>query len=188
MKRIGLFFVIAFVLLFGMQNTFAAANGTVRNKATYHDEGAPGSEWVHYYGSATTVATDSIGTHYTKAMWIADYTAYNAYFYMVMSNDPGGTEDCNVYVEYSFDRTTWFAGSAASGKIKDALSTTAVSDTLNIVDGVNDTNYKMGLWCRLKFDYQAGNPIGTTLTWHLIFRKNPDSPYKQSKVWTDLSS
>lgn len=167
-KRVIAIVMLVGLLFIGITGVFPAANGTVYNTtAMFEDFGAK----VRYYGTTTTAATDSIGTHYTQAMWIGPLTANNAFYTMVMSNDAGGTEDCNVSLEYSLDRETWFLASLASGVIKDQLTTTAIYDTLNVQNGSSDPYYKIGLWMRLKFAYQAGNPIGTTLSWSVVFDK-----------------
>ena len=183
-NRLFVSFICLVLMIFAVQ-CFAAGTSTLWNRDTYKDEGAPGSAWVHYYGSTATVIanTDSIGTHYTKAMWIGDYNQLNCYYSMVMSNSARGTEDCNVTIQYSADGdTSWYAGSVSSGKIKDQLTTMQVQDTVNVIVGVNDDNYPTGLWCRLKFENQAGNPYLTTLTWHLFFRKDPTFQLRNAKV------
>jgi len=184
-KNLAAIFVLIIAFAIGLA---LAATATTYNNATYFEEGEVGTNYVLYYGTVATTTSDSIGYDYTKPMYIAPFTEYNCFYYLVMSNSARGTEDCNVYVEYSFDRLTWFVGSAASGKIKDQLTTTAVSDTLNIIVGVEDTNYKIAPWMRLKFDYEAGNPALTTTTWKLRFFKNPELETKQAVIGTDRSS
>ncbi len=173
-KRGGGLFIASLlaVVLLCASSVFAVATGVTYNTAVSCQEGPVGTGWVMYYGvTATTVAADSIGDNYTQAMWIPFYTESNAYWNMVMYNSATGTEDVDVYVEFSYDRSTWFVGSQASGKIKDQLTTTMVADTLNIQTGVADNYYKTAPWVRLHFDNQAGNPIGTYATWKLVFRK-----------------
>lgn len=170
MKRF-LFAVLAVFVLAGA--AFPAADATTYNSAVSCQEGPVGTNWVMYYGvTPATTALDSVGHHYTQAMWIPYYTETNAYWEAVMPDDATGVEDCNVYVEFSYDRTTWFVGSQASGKIKDQLvAATRVADTLNVQTGVADLYYRTAPWVRLHFDYEAGNPIGTYVTWKLILRK-----------------
>ena len=164
-------FLLVLALCFPL---FGAANGTNYN-CTTAVKTAPG--YVQYYGNFTTAATDCVGTFYTKSMHVGSLTNYgNAYSYLVCSNDAGGTEDVNVYVEYSFDKKTWALGSLGSGVIKDQLSTTAVIDTINVQNAVHDPYYAIFPYMRLKFIGQTGNPIGTTITWKVKFFKDPDWP------------
>lgn len=172
-------FLFLFLSILLLVNMTTAAD--VSNTTAYAKEGDPGNVWVHYFGSITTLAADSTDTHYTKAMWIAPFNKELAYFYMVMSNAATGTEDCNVTIQYSFDRTTWYAGAAASGVIKDQLTTTAVSDTVNTIVGVSDHHFNTALWMRLACDMQAGNPIATTLTWRIALQK-PASLYRRETL------
>jgi len=150
--------------------TFAADDSVGKNNPTYKSE-YDGK--VRYYGTvSTTVAgTDSVGIDYTKACFIANLNSSNAYFYTIMTNSTRGTEDANISVQYSLDRTTWFLGSQASGVIKDQQSTTATIDTLNVQTGVTDPNYDVGLYVRLKWDYQAANPAENTGSWSIVFTK-----------------
>jgi hypothetical protein len=171
MKKLILF--IAALMLVSIP-AFSGSTSAVYNSPTFCQEGPAGTGWVMYYGytdSCSVANTDSTGDHYTKAMWIPYYTESDCFFNMQSSNSAGGTEDCNVYVEYSYDRTTWFVGSANSGKIYDQLTTTMVADTLNVIVGSRDTFYKTAPWMRLHFDWQAGNPCGSVTSWRLIFRK-----------------
>ena len=172
-------FLLVGLLIAVVASLFAAANGTTSNTSVYVDVGPAGSNYVLFYGTTpTTEATDSIGIHYTKAMYIADFnqTEY-AYFFLDMYNSATGTEDCNVTVQYSYDLTNWVAGAANSGLIKDQLTTTAVTDTLNVINGTSDTNFHIYPYMRLKFDYQAGNPIGTYVTWKIRLVKPIDLDY-----------
>jgi hypothetical protein len=174
----------AFCFMALSSSVFAAANAITYNTAAYASEDKPGTAVLYYGVTPATTALDSVGTHYTQALWIQPYTESNADFYLVMSDGTVSAvvEDCDVYVEYSFDRTTWFVGSANSGKIKDNLTTTAVSDTLNIIVGSEDLNYKFASWMRFKFVYQTGNPIGTIVTWKAKFFKPTNVPYPSYKI------
>jgi len=169
-----------------VRDAIAAATGKTYNTSVSASEIAgPGNTWVMYSGvTPTTVATDSIGDFYTKAMWIPEYNNSNCFFDLKCYNSATGTEDMNVYVEYSYDRTTWFVGAANSGEIYDQLTTTRVSDTLNVIVGSIDTFYRCAPWMRLHFDLQAGNPIGTYANWKLVFRKSADAIGVTNKVAT----
>ncbi len=166
MKKINIYIMFLAALL-TWSLCFGQADTTKNNTARYED--LPGM--VRYYGTTTTSSDDSIGIDYTQAFYIAPLTTSNAMWSAVMSNAAGGTEDCNVVLEYSFDLTTWFAASLASGMIKEQLTTTRIVDTLNVQTGSSDPYYKAAIWARLKNDYQAGNPIGTVLSWDVVFRK-----------------
>lgn len=137
--------------------------------ASYYNEtvsklDVPGK--VVYYGT-TTFADSASGTiYYTQAFFIAPYTAAYAYGYFVCSE--AGTEDVNVFLEYSNDRTTWYAGTTNSAL--DAVGTTAKMDTLNIIAGAEDEPYRTFVWARLKF--VAGGAINsTTISWSVGFDK-----------------
>lgn len=164
---------VLMVLMVAASLVFAAANGTNYNTTT-QVRTYPG--YVIYSGSFTTAVTDCVGTFYTKAMHIGGLSTDNAYSYLVASNSARGTEDVNVYVEYSFDKTTWTLGSLASGVIKDQLTTTAVVDTINVQTGVNDPYYAMYPYMRLKFIGQTGNPAATTITWKVKLNRDPAWP------------
>lgn len=164
-KRAGLI-----VLLIGFAlPLFAAGTSVIYDKPVTVREAKSGGTWVEYSGTAATViaSTDSIGTHYTQAMYIKEFNQENAYWRAVMSNSARGTEDCNVTVQYSDDRTTWVTGN----KIKDQLTTTAIADTLNVQAKVGDVYFRTYQWMRLKLEYQAGNPYLTTLTWSIYLQK-----------------
>lgn len=188
MKKL-LYIVLAGLLLF-VPAAFAAHNSSHYNETVNKFElPGPGSTLVCYYGTTTTTSvagTDSVGTFYTKAMWIPDLTGSDCYFRMVMYNSARGTEDCDVYVLYSTPEDLaygdFYVGSASSGKIKDQLSTTAVQDTLNVLVGTRDANYAGGAWMQLKFSMQAGNPVGTYVKWYLFFQKNTLTPGRVARV------
>jgi len=179
-------FILFGVLILVVASLFAAANGTTSNTPVYVAIGPAGSNYVLFYGTTpATTASDSIGIHYTKAMYIADFnqTEY-VYFYLNMYDSDTGYEDCNVTVQYSYDLTNWVSGSANSGVIQDSLHASAVTDTLNVINGSSDTNFHIYPYMRLKFDYQAGNPIGTYVTWKIRLVKpiELDYPRKNSLI------
>lgn len=171
--------LIVALCLFGALNLFGAATGITYNCAvTITELPGPGQTFVMYSGvTPTTTALDSIGDHYTKWMWIPEFTEHNCFFNIITNNPNTATEKVDVYTEYSYDlvHSTAFVGSAASGLISNDQGATRVADTLNVIVGARDTNYDTGLWIRLHFDYQAGSPIGMYTTWKLIFRKDPET-------------
>lgn len=182
--------LVLIVSLVCVGTLFGAATGITYNTTTNVEVGPKGTDYVLFYGQTTaTVATDSIGDQYTKAMYIADFQVEttNAFFFVDgydVTTAGSGTEDCNVYVEYSFDRTTWVVGAAASGKIQDQVVTTAFTDTLNVIAGATDTNFNIYPWMRLHFDYQAGNPIGAYLWWKIRLKKPIDLDYPRKSSLT----
>lgn len=173
MKFRNLFFVVVLALL-ATVNLFAAATDTTYNAGGTVYETKSDANFIEYRYTSTTVATDSVGLHFSKAFAIESYNIGDApaYVYLVMSNDASGTEDCNVGIEYSFDRTTWVTGPLNSGVVKDQLTTTAILDTLNWAGGAPDLAWRTYPWFRLRFDFQAGNPTGTTLTCRIRIPKD----------------
>ena len=109
-------------------------------------------------------------------MRISDLNSGHCYIGAICS-DVTGTEDVNVLVEYSFDRTNALATALNSGAIDDmdALGTTMKIDTVDVIGGANCGYYKAALWMRLKFDEQTNNPA-TVISWWLTFKKN--EPFK----------
>ncbi len=177
MKRIILLSILAVLLFVGTAQP--AATGITYNCAvTITEMPGPGQTFVMYSGlTPATVATDSIGDHYTKWMWIPELTENDCYFNFITNNPNTATEKVDIYVEYSYDRvsSTAFVGTAASGLLSNDQAATRVADTLNVIVGARDFNFKTGMWLRLHFDYQAGSPIGMITTWKLIFRKDPET-------------
>lgn len=171
MKKLASF--ITGLLLVGLMATlvYAAATGTVKNTDSYYTEGPVGSNYVKYWGvTDATAATDSVGIHYSKALYIAPFAGTTTYalVFLDMYNSALGTEDCNVSMEYSNDLATWVAG---AGVIKDQLTTTEVVDTVNVVTGTTDGRFNTFDYMRFKFDYQTGNPTLTYVTWVLRLQK-----------------
>jgi len=164
MKK-SLFSIFA-ILLLGFS---FMAMGDTYNYTTSADEGAT---YVRYLGQVS-LASDSVGNHYTEAFYIGDSNQNTAYTSLVCSN-VAGTEDVNVYLECSQDRLNWVT---ISGVLKDQLTTTQVYDTLNVIMGVNRLEYKSSVWARLKFDGQTNNP-STTVTWSAYLPKNTGAPSK----------
>lgn len=125
-----------------------------------------GFDYVRYYGTVD-MSDDTTGSHYTQAFLIGNANAVDGMLQAACSE--AGTEDVNVFVEYSHDRTTWTAGTT-DGDL-DALGTTTVNDTLGIAAGVDQILYHNLIWARLHFDGQTGNG-DTTVTWSVSLRKN----------------
>jgi hypothetical protein len=168
-------FLFVAVLLLAAVNVFAAATDSTYNAAGTVYKTKTTSNYIEYrFTFPATVAGDSVGIHWSKAFAIESYNIGDepAYFYGLMADDSSGL-DCNVSIEYSFDKTTWVAGPLASGVIKDQLTSTAIVDTLNWAGGLPDLSWRLYPWARLKLDYQAGNPIGAITTMRVRIPKDP---------------
>lgn len=127
-----------------------------------------GASYIRYTGAAAITTTEST---YTQAMHIGD--ANQGIGTVTLSlPDVTGTEDVNVFVEFSQDLLTWTSISAA---VKDQLSTTAAFDSVHVVAGTTLIEFKGSVWMRLHFDGQTGNPTNT-LTWSVFLPKNSGAP------------
>jgi hypothetical protein len=120
-----------------------------------------------YKGTVTFSDSGSGDAYYTQAFSISGVA--DAYGYGRFVCSEVGTEDVNVFVEYSIDKTTWTAGTTDSDL--DAVGTTAVNDTIGIVQGSAEYLYQTYPYARLKF--VAGQAINaTTMTWSISFNKD----------------
>lgn len=129
-----------------------------------------GLSFVRYTGSLN-VFPDTTGNHYTQAMFIGDLNQNTGMFQGICSNVPG-TESVNVLLQVSNDRLNWVE---IASPLRSALATTAVYDTVNVIQGVNRIEYRNSVWMRLKFDGQTGNPR-TTISWSVYLPKNTAAP------------
>lgn len=129
-----------------------------------------GATYVRYTGSVD-MTTDSTGSHYTQAMSIADANSGSGAVQLRLPNVTG-TEDVNVFVEFSYDLLNW---SAISTAVTDGLSTTVVYDSLHSVGGADLFEFESSVWMRLHFDGQSGNP-SNTLYWNVYLPKNTGAP------------
>jgi hypothetical protein len=144
-----------------------------------------GESYVMYYGTVD-MSDDSTGNFYTQAMFLHDLNLGNGYLWAVCSNPNTGTEDVNVTCQYSMDRTTWLSDTALDGF--DALGTTSVCDTVNVITGTNSTKFRTGRWIRILFDGQTGN-TECTVSWWLILPKNePFLGSKLDKSWYGIEN
>jgi hypothetical protein len=124
---------------------------------------------VIYFGTVTcSGSTDN--SFYTQAMRIADCNLGNAYIGAVCSALTG-TEDVNVKIEYSLDRTNWLDSSVNNGVIIDNVTTNMKIDTLNVYRGVYCTYYPAALWMRVEIDEQPSNPA-CVVSWYVILPKS----------------
>lgn len=123
---------------------------------------------IIYYGSFEVVDSTANSTYYTQAMWVGGCNENNAYGYFVCSE--AGTEDINVFVEYSRDLITWDAGTTNSAL--DAVGTTGKFDTLNIVAGAKDLEYWVLPWMRLKL--VVGQNMNTPIFYWTVTLTKPE--------------
>jgi len=158
--------IVLTLLLSLTAGVFAADtyNNTVAMRETKTDV-----TYTILWAAMDTASTDD---HYSQAMYIGDCNTLNAFVAAWTSNV--GSDDINLDIQYSFDRTTWKAANVASGVVFDDLNGgTVQADTLNVVAGVDDGLYHTAVWCRLVYKGQSGNPPTVTLFTALHFTKSP---------------
>jgi len=114
------------------------------------------SKWLVH----AAVTIDSIGSgdiHYTQAFQVPA----SAYIYCRGIASEVGTEDFNLFFEYTDDpEETWVTGTTNSAF--DALGTTAVIDTVNVIAGTTDLLSELYHWMRIKIvNGQAITASGT---------------------------
>ena len=154
--------VILFVLLLAYAVAFAGDN---YNQTT--TVAAEGATYVTY--KVTGTMTDQTGNYYSKGLFIGDLNDQDGYIQVKLS-DESGTEDVNVFLEYSFDGVTWTAGTTDSNL--DQVGATVVNDTLGIANGVDQILFHNSNLLRVKLDGQTGNPA-TTFTVYVTLKKDP---------------
>jgi len=143
------------------------------------------STGVLFYGTVDMTA-DSVGSWYTNSMFIGNCNTNNAMIWAICSNVTG-TEDVNVFAQYSQEYDgTWVLADSASGKIIDALGTTTKRDTINVIDGVNDSTYPAARWLSLKFIGQTSNPL-TTVSWYVFLKFDSSITSDWKNYWNDSS-
>lgn len=113
--------------------------------------------------------TDSTGNYYSRTMQLGGLNATDGYMYITQTEV--GTEDVNYSLQYSFDGVNWINQSAADSDL-DAVGTTAVTDTLGIIDGTNDGLFHNSIFFRTKGDGQTGSQQ-TQVTIYLYLNKSP---------------
>jgi hypothetical protein len=121
---------------------------------------------LYYSGTVTFTDSASGAIYYTQAMYIGAVNA--SYGWGTFQCSEKGTEDVNVFIEYSNNRSTWVAGTTDSDL--DAVGTTLVEDTIGVANGADILKHKTFMWMRYKF--VAGQAIGsTTMSWGTSFIK-----------------
>ena len=121
---------------------------------------------VTYSGSWTISDSASGAIYQSKAMLLSPLAGDYGYGYFKCSEV--GTEDINVFFEYSNDLSTWTAGTTDTDL--DAVGTTAVLDTIGYVAAAQEYLYKTRIWFRLKA-VVGQNMNATTFSWEVSFRK-----------------
>jgi len=151
MKSIKYFLFVLVALLLISTPLFAA---------THYDQAVsildPDGKLV-YYGTVTFTDSVSGAIYYTQGFYIGATNSQYAYGRCICSEV--GTEDVNLFIQYSYDGTNWIDGTTDSGW--DQIGTTAKVDTLGIRDALL---YKSAVFARLKF--VAGATINhTVISW-----------------------
>lgn len=164
------FFAICLILVLLVSFSYAT---TYSNKTVSKEEW-PGK--IRYYGTVTCADTASGAIYYTQWFYIgaSNYT----YGWGDFQINEVGTEDVNVFIEYSGDFANGKVGATDSDL--DALGTTQKFDTLGIAQGTVDP-YNRYLWARLKFvlgSTNGGVGVATTpevITWNTYWIKPVES-------------
>ena len=175
MKLFRSLFVIALLLCFAIpgfsgdiynQGTIIDLNqndiADYDNVSGYMDQG----DYVTYVFKTTWI--DSSNARHSKPFYIGEVNAVDAYCRAIMS----AASDCNVIYHFSYDnRNTWTAVTPATF---DALSNSAVGDTIGIEAGTNDlVGFHTGIW--LVVEAVAGSTAlndGEVFTWVATFTKD----------------
>jgi len=126
-----------------------------------------------YKGTVTFTDSASGAIYYTQRMFTGAVNASDGLARFICSEK--GTEDVNVFIEYSVDGENWTVGTTDADV--DAVGTTAVTDTVGIVQGVDQ--YLFHIYPYMRFKFVAGQAINsTTVTWAVAFRKPAGSELK----------
>jgi len=174
-KGFSVFFIIAWLLAAGIFNTAVIAGDTYNQAvatASAADEDKP---FITYQGDQE-FAADSTGNFYTKAFEIANSNQDGTEI-QVWCKNVAGTEDVNVFIQYSNDNAS------ASFVPADTIDQVQTTVKFNIVGGVRDSTgalvqssvinrFHNMRYMRLVFDGQSGNPAATILYWRITMRKN----------------
>lgn len=159
------------ILLFTILLTLFA---TVAMGQTYDTptSASEGSTYVLYSGEVdmTAGAEDS---YYTQALYIGD-SNQSIGGLMVEVGDSTGTEDINIFVEYSQDLLTWNPISTAA---KDLQGAGTDFYTINDIGGSTLDEFTSAVYVRLHFDGQTGNPA-LVVDWSLYLPKNTGAPLR----------
>ena len=151
--------VFIFVLLVSFGISFGVETNYNETVSPSHQPGK-----LIYQGNVTFSDSGNGDIYYTQAMLVAPVTYSDGLARFVCSEV--GTEDVNVFIEYSYDNVTYYAGITPADL--DAVGATAVIDTIGTEEGAAQIKHRTAVWMRFKFVVgQAMN--ATTLTWATAF-------------------
>ena len=177
MKR---FLFLVVILLVSLSVTGYSADlfnqGTIVNLATESDgDLSTYSNVSGYYETETSVTylfkatwVDSSDHYHSKPFFIGDCNNADAYVRAIVS----AASDVNPIYHFSYDnRNTWTVVTPAT---LDALSSTAVGDTLGMEAGTNDlTGFHTGVWMVVELaDGSTALNDGEVCTWVATFTKD----------------
>ena len=114
-----------------------------------------------------SMGADSTGTFFTPEIHIANANADTGWVRAVVLNNVG-TENIDLFAEYSFDNHTWYSVSAA---VVTDIGTTAKLDTLGVVNGVKPIEHLSASYLRLRFVGQNDNNDGGIVSWAIYLPK-----------------
>ena len=145
------------------------------NACAYLDEG----DYVVYVFKSTIVS-DSSNQRHSKPFYIGKCNSVDAYARGITS----AASNINVIYHFSYDnRNTWTIVTPATF---DALSSTAVGDTIGYEDGAQEAaGFHTGIWLVVEFDGGGTEVnIGEAVTWTGVFQK--DGTYVQG-AWEEVA-
>ena len=174
MKTSKLFLIVVLVLVGAF-----AAQATTNYNETVSPINRIGK--LAYHGAVTMTTAKGLTTsdiYYTQAAYVGAVNASDALARFVCSEV--GTEDVNVFIEYSLDAATWVAGTTDLDL--DAVGTTAVLDTIGQAEKTNEQIYHTYMFIRFKLVPGATVGNGLVLTWSAAFIK----PAGLERVQVDL--
>ena len=178
MKKLIVFIILLGVLLISI---LYAASTDVRYASTKVDmflfpsKVAALDNATGYHETATTITylfkatwADSTDQYHSRAMLIADCNDVDAYTTAIVS----AASDVNIVYHFSYDnRNTWTSTTPAG---YDALSNTAVTDTIGIEEAIDDADgFHMGIWLVVEMaDGSTALNDDEVCTWIGTFQKD----------------
>lgn len=162
MKFIKTSVIVALIVT--MAAMFAFATTSANNTVTKVE---PWGSIVYSSSISLTLLTTG-DVYYTQAMLIG-LVDKDRYGRIIASCTEVGTEDVNIFLEYSSDKTTWTAGTTDTDL--DAVGTTVVKDTIGIVQATACDLYKTHCYVRGKIVPGQTITTGSILSLKFIFPK-----------------